>query len=89
MEEKIDFRDIVKKIDLELEFCEKEIKNIDVSIKQDLQLLIDEYSKHESLNGEKFKQEYFDILKRKKLAALSRAIDRLQSLKEDILIAMA
>lgn len=88
MEKNTDFLDIVKKIDLELDYFIKEIKDIDVSVRQDLQLLVEKYSKHKKLDNEKVVQEYFDILKRKKLDAVSRAVDKLQSIKEDILIVM-
>lgn len=87
---KKDLQYILKKIDLEIEFIENEITDVDSSVKEDLDSIL-----LECLDPIKNKdqydllyEKYFEFLKNKKLIALNTAKNKLEKIKRKIELAL-
>jgi len=78
---------ILRDIDHELKSLENEMINIDDNVRRDIEKLLSESIKKRGMNSfnvTSIQDKYFSYLREKKVAAMKRAKDKLQLLREEV-----
>lgn len=86
---KEDIVNITKKIDYEISLLDAEVRDISRHVEEDVDLLLSEYTQEidkAKLNVGSLKEQYRNSLTTKRTEALERAKNRLERLKEKILM---